>query len=202
MFGWLGRKAMNSRISMCIQEVEWDVRDLSRKELALLQIYVGMWLVELSQKGFPISDLDDPISLGPNLADRLYKTLEDVRNMGVMDMEATKRRMQKLGMDTSGFDNSLELKLMRRSLELLMITLGVGLLPQKIYQVASIWRRSMKYESEDLDAAVAQICAERSASVGIEFGASHWSHGLRDHEIGALAGTLPRFAARTAASND
>lgn len=181
---------------MCRHEVEWEVRDLSGTEKALFHIHVGKWVEDLAQSGFPLQVLDEPTSLGVEGCNRLYEELEYVRNQGAHELEIAKRHLRSAGADPRAFEKSLGVRHMRRSLELLMVTVGVGVLSDTAPAVAAIWHSLGDASDADLNEAVSCIAKERDFLSPFEAGASHWAIGLSEDQIRSMATIMPSFVAR------
>lgn len=198
MFKWMGQKVMNARLTACIKEVSWEIRDADGPSRARFHLYATMWMDEMNHSGFPIDALENPIAIGPAIADQLYQTLEDVRNAGIMQHDAMQKNMRRMGIDPKDAGPMTdEVLYMRRGLELIMICFAAGVLTEKLYEVASIWRNLLTRSASDENAAIERVLSDAKLALSLGTGGNYFSH-KQPEDLSEMIRYSPAFLSNVA----
>lgn len=137
--GWLTRKAQNSRVYMCIKEVKWDLEASDSIRRAMIFAIAQLFRVEVLEKeGLSISIFNYPAGHPRERIMRFYEQLEDVRNLGNLQLDQTKKGLERIGIELPNFAIS-HAKNTTRGLEVWMCILGTGIVPDRQDDVHKIW---------------------------------------------------------------
>jgi hypothetical protein len=139
MFDWLAKKGQNSRVYMCIKEVKWDLEVAAPlKRATILALAQLLRADALSEAGLSADVLDRPLDYCRDHLMRYYELLETWRNSNILQIEAVRANMRRLGMilPTFAVDHATTTG---RALEIWMCTLGAGIVTERRDDVRAIW---------------------------------------------------------------
>ncbi len=142
MFGWINKKGQNARIFMCIKELLWDLESSSPLRRAKMVAYSSVYRMAWTEEGVLIYEdvLSRPFDYSRDDLMKIYEEHEDLRNNGALELEQIKKKHMRIhGFDLPAFAIE-QSKLTRRALEILMCTIGVGIVPERRAEVRKIWR--------------------------------------------------------------
>jgi hypothetical protein len=139
LFDWLKKKSQNARVYMCVKELKWDLEQSSdmrkAKVLAMAQL-----LRKAFSDDFPLEDvINEPWVYPREQIEPLYSGLEDMRNGAVVQLASLKKSFAGMGYKLPE-DVEPHVKLTNRSLEVWMTSLGIGMAPDTMQDVQSIWQ--------------------------------------------------------------
>jgi len=125
---------------MCVKELKWDLEQSSdmrkAKVLAMAQL-----LRKAFSGDFPIEDVvNEPWVYPREEIEQLYSGLEDMRNGAVVQLASLKKSFAGMGYKLPE-DVEPHVKLTNRSLEVWMTSLGIGMAPDTMQDVQSIWQQ-------------------------------------------------------------
>lgn len=124
---------------MCVKELKWDLEQSS--EIQKAKIFA---MAQLLRKGFsedlPMEEIvNSPSSYPRNQIEELYSHFEDMRNGSVMQLASLKKNFAGMGFKLPE-DVEPHVKLTNRSLEIWMVSLGLGLVPDIQMDLRRIWQ--------------------------------------------------------------
>lgn len=139
MLGWLGRKAQNSRVYMCIKELKWTLESADQVERSAILAMAQLFRLELFQgPELPQELLNDPFVYSREDLMKAYEVMEDARNQTRLELAATKRSMANFGLQLPSFSEQ-HAKRTERGMEVWMCTVGVGICADRRDDVRGIW---------------------------------------------------------------
>jgi hypothetical protein len=139
MFGWVAEKSENARVYMCIKEVKWDLENLTSLRIATILALAQIIREQIIMgAGVPLDVLNSPLDYSRRDLVTFYGVMENIRNAGTMQIDATKKNMRNLGVELPKFaeDHALATK---RGIEIWMCTVGAGIVPDRRDEVRLIW---------------------------------------------------------------
>lgn len=124
---------------MCVKELKWDLEQSSEIRKAKI-----LAMAQLLRKGFsedlPMEEIVDSPSLYPrSQIEELYSHFEDMRNGSDLQLSSLKKNFTGMGYKLPE-DVEPHVKLTNRSLEIWMVSLGLGLAPDIQVDLNRIWQ--------------------------------------------------------------
>lgn len=193
MFDWLAKKSLEASVVMCMNEVLWDVERASGRDRALLQIKATMWIKFFVGQGFPLAPFKDPRSIPAASAAEAYSLVEGLRNDNAVQVSAMRKNFRQMGMSEPQL-HKRQAQLMRRGMELLMVTIGVGILPSRERQVRGTWATLSRRTSDDDAEAISELRSiqERSSIIRTQ-GERLWLDDVTDEDLMEMSTVEPTF---------
>lgn len=136
MLKWFLKKGQNARVVMCIKALLWELEAAEpvkrAKFLALAHVILQDFLDNV---GIPFDVFDKPLDYTRDDLMRFYENLEDAR----ISAESQRDQLSKsLGESFPKF--ALEHAInMNRALEIWMVTIGIGIVPERRDDVRKVW---------------------------------------------------------------
>jgi len=166
MLQWLTNRNHDARVYMCIKEVKWELEKADPIKRAKILAVAMSLFQEMQDPEFPLEQLvNRPLDYPRKDLLMIYENLENLRNDGVRQWEHMKKNMRQFGMDLPDFSDQ-HFKLVRRALEIWMITVGAGIAPNRRDDVREIWKMLTSSRSR-LDEAIESLVEveEKTASL-------------------------------------
>lgn len=158
MFGWLKKKAQDSRVYMCIKEVKWELESGNSVHRAKILAIATILGKEFFRSGeIPIDVVDRPLDYSREDLMGFYEVLENIRNDNTLQIVNMKKMMKKFGMEFPKFAED-HAKQTGRSLEVWMATVGAGIAIDRRDDVREIWK-FLTMSKASLDEAISEIVA-------------------------------------------
>lgn len=196
MLSWLAKKGENARVHMCTKEVLWDLEKMSGPIRARVRINTALWLRHLAHSGLDLSAVHDPLNVPRAVLVEKYNLLEDMRNEGKLQNEHVERQRRRLGMPAVPPEED-EGHVMLRSIEMLMISLGAGIVPDRRDDVLAAWRLLASISVLDVGMATQRLLLVEKMGETLGSPGGAWGARLTGDELAELAGFLPDFIARS-----
>lgn len=191
MFGWMDRKATEGRMRRCLEELGQVLEQASEVDRVLIHMNSAQWLAEFSKAGMPLRPTEDPHSIAPKYARQMYKALERNRDDGLREMAGYRANLKRIGVEETDILDRTEMHL-RRGLEMQMISVGVGALPDTLLKVSLAWAMLNSVSDASVKSAVAYVRSMERLG-GVTGSPSPLSY-ASDRELHTMSNHLPAFA--------
>lgn len=139
MFGWLQKKAENSRVYMVTKEVLWELEAAPMTRRAVILVVAqGLRLVAMEPSGIPRNLLSRPLDYPRTDLTQAYNFVEDARNANTMQLSDMQKTSKRFGIDLPDFmiDHA---KAVGRGLDVWLATIGAGIAPDMRDQTRDVW---------------------------------------------------------------
>ena len=152
MFSWFKEKSENSRVYMCTKEVKWDLESSSKSRIAKILAITSVLENDFFVSGqIPRSVIDRPLDYSRNDLIKFYNLLETVRNANSIQLANLKKSMLSINFELPEFAEN-HAKNSIRALEVLMSTVGSGIITDRRDDVREIWKILNSSKSELVNA--------------------------------------------------
>lgn len=139
MFKWFSNKSINARIKLCTKEVLWDLEQSDPIRCAEILTMLTLLRWDLIREGGSFSlPLDSPSFIPRETLIAKYEGLEHARNMSSTQGDLIVKQLTASDLP-SGTSLKGHLLKSRRALEVLMITIGIGINSSIKEDVRSVW---------------------------------------------------------------
>lgn len=196
MFAWLGKRALNARVAMCVKEVKWELQNASLLKRATILAMAHLQHSPYREHPDGIAELlDSPFQHETKELKDVYEGLELIRNRMLLTLKQTRKSQVELfGADLPEFAVQ-HVKTTQRGLEIWMCCVGVGLIPSCRGDVVEVWKLLSDSVGE-LPHAFEALRQVENRHRMIFGEATKLFHGISDEEWLTLCLYVPSFVRR------
>jgi hypothetical protein len=152
---WFIRKSQNSRISMCIKEVTWELESSNNLHRAIVLAIAQLFREHALSESVPRAVLDNPFTHTRDQLIMYYVDIEDVRNLAAARLSDTQQGFKRLGMNLPQYATD-HAKACNRGLEVWMCTIGAAVVPERRNDVQRA-RGHLKEAASQVPTAIAHL---------------------------------------------
>ena len=146
--------------------------------------------------GLDLLPIHEPLSLPRSALLEVYTAIEGLRNDGKAQHERMRKRMRQLGMPIPDKpeDDSF---LMMRAMEMLMISIGAGIVTDRRDDVLAAWALLVSATDADVSGATDRILSVEKMGRQMGEAASAWGAWLTAEDCAQHSTFVPAFVGRT-----